>query len=75
MHLLDRLVELNQSCFEQLFNALLSMKDNRIMKLLIVLLVEGCGSGPVRFCLADPLRHCAPGFSHAEPFRDRGLHG
>ena len=37
MHLLDGLIELNQSCFEQLFNALLGMEDNRIMKLIILL--------------------------------------
>ena len=41
MHLLDGLIELNQSCFEQLFNALLSMEYNRIIKLLIFL---PCGS-------------------------------
>lgn len=25
--------------------------------------------------ITDPLRHCTPGFSHAERFRNQGLHG
>jgi len=25
--------------------------------------------------ITDPLRHCTPGFSHAETFRNQGLHG
>ncbi len=35
------MIELNQSCFQQLFNALLGMEYNRIVKLLLVLRVEG----------------------------------
>lgn len=47
----------------------------RIVKLLLVQRVEGGSSDPVCFRLTDPLRHCTPGFSHAETFRNQGLHG